>query len=298
MKAIRYGAIFALAVLLLYSSNAPVQGFRTIFPTVHQDITADALSFLKPFPLFRVILGNRSTDDPLTERGRKTRKQSKYHFDNCRFSESTKTINDAYELAVKQLNPNGSYPTSDAQETFGNLLHTVQDFYSHSNWVELREAGKIPNNIRLIDQGDGLWTELHPPSESDPMKTVRGIMVIEGADGDFEALGLTLARSKGERVVTVHKGPDGESTPISPGLISGVHNNDDLSNCPETVAMEHGPLFLAEDRHLSKDFPSRPYHRAAKELAIEQTTHEWCLLVNLVREKYGDKGVKDHLITG
>ena len=47
-----------------------------------------------------------------------------------------------------------------AYEKFGEILHTAADFYSHSNWVELMNAGYVPSD-KLIDDGRGYWTVLH-----------------------------------------------------------------------------------------------------------------------------------------
>src|SRR5438034_11648266 len=57
---------------------------------------------------------------------------STLHFDNCvfalgatRIANLTQLIKSPYEL--------------NKYAYFGTMIHTVQDFYSHSNWVELHE---------------------------------------------------------------------------------------------------------------------------------------------------------------
>ena len=64
---------------------------------------------------------------------------SSAHFDGEDFAKSQKRLTD-FKLKVKELmmakNPN----VKDAREYLGRALHTLQDFYSHSNWVELNRG--------------------------------------------------------------------------------------------------------------------------------------------------------------
>ena len=56
------------------------------------------------------------------------------HFDNCTFALGAQRIADLWQLiesGTVELNP---------FLLFGTMTHTVQDFYAHSNWVELHEA--------------------------------------------------------------------------------------------------------------------------------------------------------------
>lgn len=55
------------------------------------------------------------------------------HFDNCAFDCSVEAINRRWALIDEQSDRFGPV----ALNAFGGLLHTTQDFYSHSNWVEL-----------------------------------------------------------------------------------------------------------------------------------------------------------------
>lgn len=58
--------------------------------------------------------------------------ESQLHFDNCTFALGVQRIDDLWGL----ITPN---PPSDPYVSFGTMLHTVQDFYAHSNWVELHQ---------------------------------------------------------------------------------------------------------------------------------------------------------------
>jgi hypothetical protein len=58
---------------------------------------------------------------------------SRRHFDNCTFAEGADYIASEWEIGRSSENRHSQI----ALTSFGRLLHTMQDFYSHSNWVEL-----------------------------------------------------------------------------------------------------------------------------------------------------------------
>jgi hypothetical protein len=56
---------------------------------------------------------------------------SALHFDNCAFGPGIERIDDLWQLiASRDLEINRFV-------LFGTMIHTVQDFYAHSNWIEL-----------------------------------------------------------------------------------------------------------------------------------------------------------------
>lgn len=61
--------------------------------------------------------------------------QSKVHFDNCDFPGGIDHL--AAEWAV--IDTVGDKYADSALGAFGALLHTTQDFYAHSNWIELHQ---------------------------------------------------------------------------------------------------------------------------------------------------------------
>ena len=79
-----------------------------------------------------------------------------YHFDNNAFEKSLAFIEDQRALIAPALE-NGDVET--ARSAFGRLTHTAQDFYSHSNYVDLW----------LSFQPDGLKPT---PSEIEPLDDV------------------------------------------------------------------------------------------------------------------------------
>lgn len=61
---------------------------------------------------------------------------SKRHFDNCCFEEGVEYIKDEW----KNIEAETDHYSDVALAAFGRLIHTVQDFYAHSNWVEIHQA--------------------------------------------------------------------------------------------------------------------------------------------------------------
>lgn len=59
---------------------------------------------------------------------------SALHFDNCAFPEGRSHYLACWEEIGSQI---ASGHKKEALITFGKILHSVQDFYAHSNWVEL-----------------------------------------------------------------------------------------------------------------------------------------------------------------
>ncbi|RVE63985.1 hypothetical protein OJAV_G00141760 [Oryzias javanicus] len=72
--------------------------------------------------------------------------EARYHCDDELLIEGRRLITDGLS-AVKAANKKQSFLA--ARLTLGGILHTLQDFYSHSNWVEL--GNKFPN-INMIRQ--------------------------------------------------------------------------------------------------------------------------------------------------
>jgi hypothetical protein len=61
--------------------------------------------------------------------------QSQVHFDNCDFPGGVTHIEGLWNAIYET----GDKYSSVALTAFGALLHTTQDFYAHSNWIELHE---------------------------------------------------------------------------------------------------------------------------------------------------------------
>jgi hypothetical protein len=96
----------------------------------HESITRRALSKrFSPRALEEIIAANLKQDNLRGQIG-----HDEYHFDNNAFEKSYAFIEKQRELTVTALQ-NDNQPSAWA--AFGRLIHTAQDFYAHSNYVDL-----------------------------------------------------------------------------------------------------------------------------------------------------------------
>ncbi|MEQ1506972.1 MAG: hypothetical protein ABMB14_32390, partial [Myxococcota bacterium] len=102
------------------------------------------------------------------------------HAQYCQFEEMSDYVNVEYATAVASLDPAAPDPIA-AAEAFGRLLHPIQDFYAHSNWVELLEDdygpwnGITPDNV--LDPGTGWFIDL-PPIDPTMPAPIRGDILV------------------------------------------------------------------------------------------------------------------------
>jgi hypothetical protein len=225
----------------------------------HETITGAALWFLKEDVLDTISL--QHAVEELVQG-----LNSAAHFDNCNFRQSAARINDLYASAIRAADPN-HFDSDEVAEDFGKLLHPVQDFYSHSNWVDDGQTTIIDGN------NDRPWDPLDAYSIHD------GAMILQGHNPDPFGNG-SLQRNG--FVVTVRT-PDGG---VYRGVITGTFGFSD--DCPTSVAVPHGSLI--SPHCLNKDGPNeyngRLYAPAA-DLAVVQTSNEFDRLVNMVQATYG-----------
>jgi hypothetical protein len=96
----------------------------------HVGILQKALGdIFSPAALAKIIQANVYQDRVSAQLG-----HDEYHFDNNAFEKSYAYIEEQRTLAVSSLQTN--YVLS-ARSAFGRLTHTVQDFYAHSNYIDL-----------------------------------------------------------------------------------------------------------------------------------------------------------------
>jgi hypothetical protein len=247
------------------SSEEPFATLLSADP-VHEQVTIDGLYFLKPEIGLQLLAGNLATDILFVL-------ENRYHFDDCNFSGTTRTIRANQRAAVEFLNPANDTPetTFSAIAAFARSLHAVQDFYSHTNWVEIEATG-------LLDESLGEWPELAPYSVLSPSN----VMIVQGAP----PAGTTVSRDTSAAypasvVVEVQRGAERWR-----GLISGSVDYEPGEYCPAAVRMTHEQL--NKDRTATAGRTQQ--HEQAKALATTQTTHEWCRLRALARARWGEAG--------
>ena len=137
-----------LSIIFLFASTSDSWGFGT---KEHGEITYEAL--IKD----QILYGNLDQDRP------EDYFNAEWHFDRCKFDESSEFIRDHYEEVIDETISTSNYPFR-AAFSFGELLHGAQDFYSHSNWAEIwKEKGKgtIDSN-NIVENGLDNWQVFEP----------------------------------------------------------------------------------------------------------------------------------------
>jgi hypothetical protein len=195
------------------------------------------------------------------------------HFDDCNFTGGSALVAANQAEAVRSLDPSQVLPDADALAIlhFGRSLHGVQDFYAHTNWIEL--GGDV-----LVDQSLTAFPTLSPYS----VISSTGFVVVQGPKPKRSALTRDEDAPYPENAIVNYKTKDTRTF----GLISGTVDYEPGDYCPPSVAMTHDEL------NKDKSTIGRtPQYLAAKALATSQTRHEWCRLVALTRSTWGDAGV-------
>jgi hypothetical protein len=103
----------------------------------HAEILAAACSDLLETQQLNIVIASNLLQD-----GRQF--ESAVHFDNCAFLAGAQYVASELRNMRQSRNPRDG----NALAAFGRLSHTIQDFYSHSNWIEIHEAS---NPIPLWD---------------------------------------------------------------------------------------------------------------------------------------------------
>jgi hypothetical protein len=108
---------------------------KFIFDTIRIELDKLKIDYKR---LFRAIetITRENTNRDLYELFREAT-----HFDSEKFDDGALLISQRFDTSVTSMN---TKEYEKARESFGALLHTVQDFYSHSNWTEIghREPNK------------------------------------------------------------------------------------------------------------------------------------------------------------
>jgi hypothetical protein len=211
-----------------------------------------------------------------------------YHFDDCDFQGSVNFINNQHRTTIALANPPEQHDKFvDAAFEWGKSLHAAQDFYSHSNWVDIGIHQNVDNQLTE-------WEAMIPYG------TKRGMIIVQGDDNSLSARGYTNVEING-RLVTLYRGPQYQQL----GLVTGTTYM--TNQCPEDASLGHWDSFgitdgdwpfatwllgwLPHDEDgLNKDHDGRTNFAEARDKAIEQTEHEWCRLLNLSYNQYGLDG--------
>lgn len=260
---------------------------------VHEDITRE-LGFIDECVLQSIVESNKSRDDLLYF---VTRKRDFWHFNDCDFAGSAANIEATYEAVLEHLEPARPAGPVRAAELYGNLLHTIQDFYAHSNWTELRQPGpdecspEVDEQPSIVDATFGEWLPMVPWSVRN------GVVFVQGEPPPGYAVSWCPHSKKA--VATVPGSPKLKAVVTGKVYYAYFANWFPYCNhCPEQMGALHWDrprAFASSDdgpNRLHKDEKGYSWHPEAVELAKEQTRQEWCRLVNRVDQRYPNGGVK------
>jgi hypothetical protein len=232
----------------------------------HEEITRAGLDFLQSAVITAIQAANVSVDVEFVL-------VNANHFDDCNFSEGAAVIRDFQTQAVAALDPSNVTIESDAAAiaAFGRWLHTAQDFYAHSNWVEDGAQGIVESTFDVWPAWSAYDTL---PSgqvlvEGDPPKRTSVTRHADAPYPEDAVVRVKLAKSS------------------SVGVMTGTVDYEPGNSCPPQVAMTHDDL----NKDKSTTVGREAQFVTAKTFAVEQTRHEWCRLVAMTRAAWGDAGV-------
>lgn len=292
-------------------------------------------------------------DINFNRRGLQTHSAS--HFDNGNISGSLETIRNRYIDAIRQFNSTivpevtsdsflgGNNDTKGLSNPgfsganagidlllyrFGQIIHAFEDFYAHSNWIELKNNGILGSN-QILDNGLGLPTRLTPgdyiPGTSNVMVAQSGanwpqILKKSGTgtylDGRYDVYwnvdSRTPDQSKSGFVLSA-TALDGKTVY---GLATGGVNEFVYRDVDRSVRMRdpsktgvfqkeffrgfsHGGIpgntigqWVGGFDGINKDKKDNNNFENAKKLARLQAKNEWDRLGNLIYESHGVSGLR------
>lgn len=251
---------------LAYYELGPV---HVPFPgaTTHGDITEQALAFMDDDVAEDLGEYNEDTDTG------DTKEDSAYHNDNCQLERSFASVRSRYDEAVAYV---GAGDYDGAARVFGTILHTTQDFYAHSDWIEAGQTSVYTAQYRFE------FPSIRP---GDPLGSPLGSMVFLALGGPNWSVRLP-AHTRVPKVTT--------DSGVVDGLITGTYDNGDGNCCLASTRIPHGDVVhLAFDKdddigtYMTKDVPGLPFRDEALEQAHWQTAHEFCRLGRMVSLRRG-----------
>lgn len=298
--------------LLFFANNSFLSEiFASVRAPVHEDITIEGLSFapnesirgenFAPSPVNPIILQQIVTSDVDQDLGINAQLVHAQHFDDSYFAEGAAHINSFYTTALHYALPQFFDPTEVAK-AFGAALHTIQDFYAHTNWVDVGETG-------LIDSGLGYWGNL---SATNATAATFAPYSIHGDAVLLEMIGTPpTPKLPGEvKSITIDLSSKVRPAPILvtytngkvlKGIISGTVEEKGLDvgtadHTPPSVAQPHDYLNhdYGHPDYLGTDV--RPNFQKARDLAVLQTRHEFARLAALIRANDGGDGAVERLV--
>lgn len=282
----------ALAVAAVAGVSLSSAGDGQAFGDAHWLVTEQGLDTDGPAATFLrfPVLAEISKQHAVLDRGggdlSTSGAEDHKHFDDCEFDGATRFIGARYREASYYLAQKEPFL---AARQFGSALHPVQDFYSHSNWVEFGFPVDGVNAVEtdLVDLSGaqlGLDQDWFSPGGGE---VVRGD-IVAGEDDWAPDDGWTVRVFSGTPKLPVLYNSDGGR--VGRLLVTGEGLGDDECDMYRRSPFYGGwgsyvrifdgftHAFLNKDGEGRSQASERLYERA-KSLARLQTSYEWCRLV-------------------
>jgi len=333
------GIVPMLLCIVFIAAPRPALSFKIQVPalpqpflgwSIHENITREGLGFLRREAYETAVTGNWDLDyetGPLIDID-----YPWFHFDDASFKATMELqINPTYDLMLNKylgwFNLVGDSPPNAAQAylglyapdggggldsvdyknhlrnsvlySFGRLLHSSQDLYSHSNWVELREQGFVTK--RLIDTDLDYWRvpeshwEIYPGDTDIVLAQGNATTLPDGWTVSF--LEGTHSPSPAGKTMKIEIETEIDNEKVIEtkyGLLTGrFHGPDFYEWTHADFHWFHDDDVFGDYTGLNKDTHLRVYgFNEAAELAVLQTAHEWDRFVALVESEFGPEAVK------
>jgi len=214
----------------------------------------------------------------------------KRHFDHCGFTRSTDYIYGEYAQAIDAFDPeNASFDWNAGWAAFGRLLHTVQDFYAHTNWVEIASdrpdkyaaPGLQWEDLGIFERGLGFWKDYGPgwnplAEPNDDIYIFQNNNYVDPLEADADPPGWLY--NEGSHLPEMAVAIEGSNEQKDMYVLIGT---GDDSYCYDTLAIDHSDWNHDGPSGLIPLAEPTVYDLRALSFATWQTQHEWCRLLNL-----------------
>jgi von Willebrand factor A domain-containing protein 7 len=239
---------FAVSLLAMICAVTSVDAFTV---QIHREITRSELEALtaevdgEPQKFSeRAVEQVMDANETMDRRFNQALFRPERHFTNEEYQASTQRLIDLRQRVIDSVtasSPNGAR----ARQALGEALHLVQDFYAHSNWVELGNG---------VNTSLGQSVSPNPPVTTDPCPTNPNVL-----------------------------GPGGGGSATSAYFV-GITLNRDTFGCKEDELPDAGKCFHGnytlnciginkDNNTVVNGVPVSPFHGTARSLAETSTTN-------------------------
>src|SRR6478609_166815 len=291
--------VISLSIAAILSASSFIQSglafntWRIIGPAVHEGLNRQLVA-QRGFSQdsFKLIDKGNSNQDVLGSTAFNT---PSHHFDDCTFADSVAHVTSmkSYIMALASQTPSSADARKQIYLLFGEQLHAVQDFYSHSNFVELQlkqnPDTQDPQAMTLVD-----WSQVaNGQSAYGPLRT-----------GYFYLLenqvprGISIGKLHAQFPGTTFKAVNDYCTYITCGVMGAkwyISYATAIDNATSHFDELHYYL-NKDDEKMPEGFVKLPggasLHTVARDLAARETVRQWDDLEQAITAAQPDKAMR------